>query len=186
MPATGQHDLVLMRHVLIYFRPLDRRRALDRAAGLCRKGGLLVLGASEGGELSGDDRFEVVLEGLPVFRKIDVSKRSHPTPKPREEMQARPKIQSEPLVFLDEDGVTGLLRPYLSAEPGGAVTIDLRSTDSVIPDAAWSLGRGLRLLALRGTFVSVLSPTADAPRRTLKASLVWELARNGLIRWEEP
>ncbi|MFH1530520.1 MAG: CheR family methyltransferase [Pseudomonadota bacterium] len=184
VPAAGKFDLVLLRHVLIYFRPPERRRALDRAAGLCRDGGLLVLGATEGGELAGDERFEVVREGLPVFRKVrrgDRPGRTKDTPS-----TARPAQQpvADSPTVLEDDEVAQLLRPLLEGAPGAALTIDLRRCERVLPGAAWSLGRGLRLLSLRGTVVTVLAPAAEAPRRTLMASLVRELARNGLIRWE--
>ncbi len=46
-PDLGQFDLILMRNVLYYFDPVDRRSVLDRAARLLYPGGVLLLGAGE-------------------------------------------------------------------------------------------------------------------------------------------
>ncbi len=184
VPSTGAYDLVLMRHVLIYFRPNDRRRALDRAAALCRPGGILVLGASEGAELRGDDCFEVLREGLPIFRKRSSKGVAVPS---RKSPAARmpPRTAAPTGSVLDAASVSALLEAHLAAAFEEAITLDLRDVRGVAPEAAWGLGRGLRLLALRGTVVTVRAPDAEGPHRTLKGSLVRELARNGLIRWEE-
>lgn len=184
VPVSGQYDLVLMRHVLIYFRAAERRRALDRAASLCRPGGLLVLGASEGSELAGDTRFATVSEGMPIFRKVR---------QPESVAQARatrateiaPSPESEASRILDESLVADLLRSALADDGLESISLDLRALDAVDPDAAWSFGRGLRLLALRGTVVTVLAPLSGVPRRTLKGTLCGALADNGLVRWEE-
>jgi len=186
VPTGGSYDLVLMRHVLIYFRPADRRRALDRAAGLCRDGGLLVLGASEGAELSGDDRFVVVREGLPVFRKLSSGRKDLPSRVDAPSDQRLPPAAGAARVVLDVSDVSALLEPSFVAHVDTPAVVDLQGLDQVLPDAAWSLGRGLRLLALRGTVVSVRAPAAEGPRRALMGSLLGELVRNGLIRWEEP
>ena len=89
-------------------------------------------------------------------------------------------------MVLDGPGVSALLEPHFGSPVGDGVPVDLRGLDDVLPEAAWSLGRGLRLLALRGTVVSVRAPAAEGPRRALMGSLLGELVRNGLIRWEEP
>jgi len=175
VPRGGRYDLVLMRHVLIYFNEAERRRALDRAAELCRPGGLLVLGASEAGELTGDERFESVEEGQPVFRKRSL-RRAVPPPSPA----ATPP----PPGVLDIRMVNALIGPLLRGE-SREVSLDLTDVSACVADAAWALGRGLRLLALRGTVVTVLAPAAGEPRTALERSLVGELSRDGIIRWEE-
>jgi chemotaxis protein methyltransferase CheR len=43
----GRFDVILCRNVLLYLTPDDRRRILDRFAGMLQPGGLLVLGAGE-------------------------------------------------------------------------------------------------------------------------------------------
>ena len=196
VPVGGRYDLVLMRHVLIYFRPEDRRRALDRAAGLCGSGGLLVLGASEGSELTGDERFEGIREGLPVFRKRAPAGASRgrppvgrPSPPPGGRTggrREREPVGGSPSGELDMAMVHALLHPVIEDEDTRSLDLDLSALTGVKKDAAWALGRGLRLLALRGTVVTVLPPAAEEPRGALKGALVWELARNGLIRWDEP
>ena len=184
VPASGQFDLVLLRHVLIYYRSPERRRALDRAASLCRPGGLLVLGASEGGELAGDAGFESISEGMPIFRRLRSDERTVHVRSQRAPV-ASPRPRHESSRILDEARVADLLQSALSDENLETLDVDLRTLDAVEPDAAWSLGRGLRLLALRGTVVSVLAPLSGTPRRTLKGTLCGALADRGLVRWEE-
>ena len=48
MGVRGPFDLILLRNVLIYFKPAMRTEILSRQAGLLNKNGWLVLGASEG------------------------------------------------------------------------------------------------------------------------------------------
>ena len=193
VPASGQFDLVLLRHVLIYFRPDDRRRALDRAAGLVRAGGLLVLGASEAQELSGDGRFTQVREGLPVFRKT--SSATGPSPlRSRPPRAAAPPGPSGPPGSRGPDGpgvldrvtVDSLVRRHLEGIQPDTVTIDLTGIKEVPESVAGDLGRGLRLLALRGTVVCVTPPLDAAARLDLEGSLVGALVRNGMIRWGGP
>ena len=194
VPATGQYDLVLLRHVLIYFRVDDRRRALDRAAGLVRGGGLLVLGASEAQELSGDGRFARVREGLPVFRKVSTSTRASPLPSRPPLAGAARTTESSPgskgpdagPIALDGERVDSLVRPHLEGAPPAKVTIDLTEIREVPESIAGDLGRGLRLLALRGTVIRVTPPLDAAARLDLEGSLVGALVRNGMIRWEGP
>lgn len=48
MGVRGPFDLIMLRNVLIYFKPAMRTEILARQAGLLNKNGRLVLGASEG------------------------------------------------------------------------------------------------------------------------------------------
>lgn len=48
LPRDGSYDLVLLRNVLIYFDPEDRRKVLMQVAERLRPGGLLFLGKAEG------------------------------------------------------------------------------------------------------------------------------------------
>ena len=47
-PVEGSLDLIFCRNVLIYFTPDDRRRVIERLAGMLAPGGHLVLGHAEG------------------------------------------------------------------------------------------------------------------------------------------
>ena len=47
-PVGALHDLVLLRNVLIYFEDETRQRVFQNVASSLRRGGYLILGASEG------------------------------------------------------------------------------------------------------------------------------------------
>jgi chemotaxis protein methyltransferase CheR len=46
--SLGSFDIILLRNVLIYFTPADRRRVLDRMLASLAANGALILGATEG------------------------------------------------------------------------------------------------------------------------------------------
>ncbi|MBM4372446.1 MAG: methyltransferase domain-containing protein [Deltaproteobacteria bacterium] len=201
VPAAGTFDLVFLRHVLIYFTLADRRRALDRALGLVREGGFLVLGSSEAGEVPEGAPVVRVREGLPVFRRrpAGTSREREGAAVARQGRERggaamvrpgrdREEAAADPAALfrtLDRIDAERLLRPALEAPPAPLLCLDFSGLEVLSEEGASALGRGLRLLALRGTVVRVVPPRDGALRRALAERLPGALARNGLIRWEE-
>lgn len=192
------YDVVLLRHVMIYFTGEARARAREKVCSLTATQGLVVLGASEAGEFFGDSRFRQILPGMPVFIKEHSprpvanhggSPVTPPEPRrvaepagpgTRPGVSGSPKPQVDPGDRLDPDYVDTLLGPKLLQDPG-RLTLDLSAVTRVEPEARARLARGLQWLARRGSLITIIKPRDESAAEDLFQGLMMGLIRGALV-----
>ncbi len=67
--GTLGHDLVLCRHVLMYFSPQEFARVIHQLAACLREGGWLVVSTAEVGQVNDPSLVPIQIEGVTVFVK---------------------------------------------------------------------------------------------------------------------
>ncbi len=82
MGVRGPFDLILLRNVLIYFKPAMRTEILGRQAALLNKNGRLILGASEGALGVPDNLRSVRTGSLVSYGRADATVSASAQPRP--------------------------------------------------------------------------------------------------------